>query len=206
MRKILFLALLNSMLFTSCKGQNEQLYCLNLSLQKDELKTLINELKNGLNDTLNNWIYVKEYKNVQVFKKLFWKIDEAVFFSPKKDKAILLILQQDTAKYTTEPVGDGSPEKVVPTFLDYVELIYANKEHGTWHYYYQSMELFVVPRIDEDKENFTPTTFEVLSLIGKQNVLKGYYKSGTCKYNDKFFENWDIKNLKEQHKKINGYY
>ena len=38
-----------------------------------ELKTLINELKNGLNDTLNNWIYVKEYKNVQVFKKLFTK-------------------------------------------------------------------------------------------------------------------------------------
>ena len=33
-----------------------------------------------------------------------------------------------------------------------------------------------------------------------------YYKYGTCKYNDKFFGEWDIVNLKEQHKKINGYY
>jgi hypothetical protein len=155
---------------------------------------------------LNNWIYVKEYKNVQVFKKLFWKIDEAVFFSPKKDKAILLILQQDTAKYTTEPVGDGSPEKVVPTFLDYVELIYANKEQGHWYFYYQSLPSMVVPRDKKINDIPIPLTFEELSLVGRRSILKNYYKIGTCKYNDKFFDRWDIKNLKEQHKKINGYY
>jgi hypothetical protein len=203
---IKLIVLLNMFFFTSCKGQNEQLDCLNLSLQKDELTTVFNELKNGLNDTLNNWIYEKEYKNVQGFKTALWKIDDAIFISPLKNKAILLILEQDTVKFVTEPIGDGSPEKIVPTRFDYVKMIYANKEKDNWHYYYQSLPSMVVPRDKKINDIPIPLTFEELSLVGRRSVLKGYYKRGTCKYDDKFFERWDIKNLKEQHKKINGYY
>ncbi len=203
---IRLIAMLNMFLFTSCKGQNEQLDCLNLSLQNDELKSVFVELKKGLNDTLNDWIYKNEYKNVQVFKTTLWKIDDAVFISPKKDKAILLILEQDTSKFVTEPIGDGSPEKIVPTRFDYVKMIYANKEQDGWHYYYQSLPSMVVPREKKINNIPIPLTFEELSLVGRRSIIKGYYKNGTCKYNNKFFDRWDIKNLKEQHKKINGYY
>jgi hypothetical protein len=207
MRKIIYLTLLNSMLFASCKGQNEQLDCFNTSLKNDELKSILIELTTGLNDTLNEWINVRKYKNVQVFKTTLWKIDDAVFISLNKDKAILLILKQDTIKYNTEPSDkENEPEKIVPSRFDYVKMIYANKEQDGWHYYYQSLPSIVVPRDENINDIPIPITFEELSLVGRRSVLKGYYKSGTCKYNDKFFERWDIKNLKEQHKKINGYY
>lgn len=206
MNKIIYLVLFYSMILTSCKGQQEQLDCFNLSLKNDKLKTVFMELKNGLNDTLSNWVKVKEYKNVQGFKTTLWKIDDAVFLSPQKDKAILLILEQDTNKFVTEPIGDGSPEKIVATRFDYVKLIYANKEQGSWRYYYQSLPSMVIPRDKKINNIPIPLTFEELSSVGRRSVLKGYYKSGTCKYNDKFFQMWDIKNLKDQHKKINGYY
>jgi hypothetical protein len=47
MRKIIYLTLLNSMLFASCKGQNEQLDCFNTSLKNDELKSILIELTTG---------------------------------------------------------------------------------------------------------------------------------------------------------------
>ena len=133
------------MFFSSCKGQNEQLECFNKSLQNEELKTLVLELKNGLKDTLQNWVYNKKYENVQALIDKIWKIDDAIFLSPKRDKAILLLLEQDTAKYTTVPTGNGGAEAIKPTSFDLIKLIYADKEKDGWHYY-QSMELLVIPR------------------------------------------------------------
>lgn len=194
------------MFFSGCKGQDKQLECFNKSLQNEELKSLALQLKNGLNDTLQDWIYNKKYERVQILSRVKWKIDDAIFLNPNKDKAILLLLEQDTAKYTTVPTGNGGAEEIKPTSFDDIHLIYANKEEDGWHYYYQSMELLVIPREKKVNGIPVPLTFEELSLTGRRNILLSYYKKGTCKYNDKFFDRWDIKNLKEKHKKINGYY
>jgi hypothetical protein len=199
--------MLSLTLFSSCQTQNDQLECFNKSLQDAELKPFYNQLRQRLKDTLNDWTYVKGYERVKILKSVIWKIDEAVFISPKKDRAILLLLQQDTIKYTSEPSKEiRGQEKQVPTFLDYVQLIYANKENGDWHFYYQSMAVLVVQRNEDDTKNFRPTSFEKLSLVGQRALLSSYYKFGTCKYNPAFFDTWDIKNLKKKHEKINGYY
>jgi hypothetical protein len=208
MKKYLGLSVLMSTLFfTSCKTKNEQLDCFNHSMKDIKLKPLLNDLQKGLNDTLNDWIFSKKYINVQILTRVSWKVDESIFLNPKKDKAILLLLEQDTAKYTCIPSDSfGIPEIIKPTSYDDIALIFANKENDGWHYYYQSMELWIIPR--EKKVNGTPVplTFEELSLTGRRNVLMNYYKRGTCIYNEKFFDNWDITNLKEQHKDINGYF
>lgn len=206
--KILFCQIiLFTMFFSSCKSQDKQLECFNKSLQNEELKSLTLQLKNGLNDTLQDWIYNKKYKNIQGLNGKIWKIDGAIFTNTKRDKAILLILAQDTAKYTTVPSDiPYAPEIIKPTSFDLIKLVYANKEKDSWHYYYQSMELLVIPRKEKVNGIPVPLTFEELSLTGTRNILLGYYKKGTCKYNNKFFDRWDIVNLKEQHKYINGYY
>jgi hypothetical protein len=206
MKVLFFEFIMFTMFFLSCKNPNEQLEFFNKSLRNEHLKPLVSNLTNGLRDTLNNWAYVKKYENIQGLAKDKWVVDGAVFLNPSKNKAILLVLEQDTAKYTTVPTGDGGTEITKPTSFDYISLIYANKENGKWYYYYQSMALFVISRTNKENGVPIPLTFEELSLTGRRNILMSYYKYGTCRYNDKFFDRWDIENLKEQHKKINGYY
>ncbi len=186
--------------FISCKGEAEQMKYFNNSLQNDDIKLLSKQLQQELYDTLNNWIYVKDYKMVQVFRTEKWQIDDAAFINPEQNKAILLILKQDMEKYITVPTTElGAPEDTVPTSLDYVELMFANKEKDGWHFYSQSMESLSVFRSEEDRKNFIPTTFEDLSFIGRRYVLRAYFKRGTCTYNPKFFDIWNVDMLKQMH-------
>ena len=201
MKKSFYLIILQAMIFTGCSGQQEQLNCFNNYVKTNEKDPLFGDLKNGLTDTLNVWIN-KRIKKTKIFQQLIWHVDEAIFISPEKDKAIMLILEQDTAKYISK---DLEPDRSIRTSFDYVELIYANKEIDGWHYYYQSMPSMVIPRPSNNKEN--PISFENLSEIGRNNVLKDYYEKGTCKYNTNFFDRWNILNLKEKHHRfiINDY-
>lgn len=197
------------MFFSNCQGQEEQLDCLDATMQNEELKPIFLDLRKGLEDTLKDWIYNKKYERVQIFKSVKWQIDEAVFISPQKDKALLLVLEQDTAKF----ISDSEPSlmrkisaKLKSTRFDYVHMLFANKEIDGWHFYYQSLPMMVLPREKQINNIPVPLSFKELSLIGRRNVLKEYYRRGTCEYNEVFFSRWDIKNLKEKHKKINGYY
>jgi hypothetical protein len=206
MKSLLFQLLTLSFFISSNIGPEEQLIHLMKSMNNEDVKPLIETLKNGLKDTLNNWCYIKNYENIQGLAEDEWKIDDAVFLSPQKDKVILLVLSKDKAKFTTNPTGvNGEEEERKPTSYDFVQLIYANKEKDGWHYYYKSMEFYIVSR--EKKENNTPIplSFDELSIFGRKSVLSSYYKIGTCKYDKSFFDSWDIENLKEQHKDINGY-
>ena len=198
---IVFILSLNS-----CKSQKDQHDCINATIENKELIPLFTEIRDGLKDTLKNWIYVEKYENVQGFLNDNWKIDEAVFINSKKDNAILLVLEQDTTKYISVPSDDGVSEKIIPTTLDYIKLIYANKEVGYWHYYYQTLPLYTARREEIVNGLSIPVTFEKLSFIGRRNVLYDYYKKGTCNVNDKFFKRWDVDKLKKYHEKIDGYY
>lgn len=190
----------------SCKTQSDQLVCFSRFLKNSESVELFQELRHGLKDTLINWAYVKNYENVQSLKRTNWEIDEAVFINPEKNRAILLLLLQDTARYTTVPSVEGGAEMQKPVSFDDVHLILANKESDGWRYFYQSMESFVIPRSQENITACRPTSFEDLSLAGRRTVLRSYYKNGSCVPDPEFFETWDINILKKNHKKINGYY
>lgn len=195
------------LLLSGCVNQNQQLKCFDEEMHQPALLPLYNQLRQGLTDTLNNWVYVQKYERVQILTRVLWQVDDAVFLSPEHDKAILLLLERDTGLYTSEPTGiRGQKERQVPTFLDDVQLMYASKEKGSWHYYYQSMDDLVVPRSEEDRKNFRPATFKALSLTGQRYLLNSYYNWRSCTYNPEFFDAWDIDMLKYQHTKINGYY
>ncbi len=111
-----------------------------------------------------------------------WKIDDAVFLNSNKTRVIFLILEKDT---------------VFNAKSDYLQFYFGIRTKNNWQFYFKSLPTMYIPK--KLNGEYGAHSFEELSAIGIEQVLKEYYKRGTCKINDKFFD-YDIRNLQEKHK------
>ena len=132
----------------------------------DILENQLNDLKKtteykqvqlAANDNLNGWI-AADLEDVHLLKECKWKLDEAVFFNTKKDRAYLLLLIQDNLE-TAE--------------LDYAYVMYAALDRSVWKIYFAGLPGYVFPRARFAGNKTVP--FQVLSKLSRGELLKGYY-------------------------------
>ncbi|MDI9319840.1 MAG: hypothetical protein QM530_05120 [Phycisphaerales bacterium] len=166
--------------FFSCKGQNAQMQCYSDALKEMKKKPVYTIVQTALKDTLTAWTD-KKLKGVWSLKHFDWKIDEAVFFSNKEDKAILLILERDTQKIVKFGQNDHRPPS-----QDQIETVFAYIKNGRWQFYTYTMPVMAVVRSNYGKT--APMSFEELSQIGRKETLHSYYKQNSCQINLKIFE------------------
>lgn len=145
------------------------------------------EIKSRLHDSVQSWID-RELYELLFYKKLNWKIDDAVFFDRTKEKALLLILAQ---------VRDPRHPN------DYIKIVGAEKINGNWEFYYASYPVVEHNRKDNGNNIYS---FEQLSQSGRHELIDdGYVKCLVeCNINydyvdsDIWFADWK----RERHKKF----
>ena len=117
---------------------------------------------------LNEWI-AAGLEDVQILKECIWKLDDAVFFNSRKDRAYLLL-----------PIQDNLEDAE----LDYAYVMYAALEDGKWNIYFAGLPNFVFPRERFDNK---PISLDKLSELSRAELQKGYMdKNG--KVNDAFVD------------------
>jgi hypothetical protein len=124
------------------------------------------EIRAKLNDTIQSWINRQLYE-LLFYKKVNWKIDDAVFFDKDKKKALLLILAQVKS----------------PLFADdYVKIVAAEKIGGNWEFYYVGYPVVTHRR---NVNNNKPYSSEQLSISGREELTQdGFIKcEGRCYVN-----------------------
>lgn len=139
-------------------------------------ESAVNSLKKWLADGL---------EEVQVLNNCNWKVDDAVFFNTKKDRAYLLLLLQDK---------DRDAE------LDYVYVMYGALEAGKWNIYFLSLPNLVFPRARFSSDKHQPVPLDKLAELAREELLKGYYKGNTI--NDQYVEKINLDELKSRHAKF----
>lgn len=144
-------------------------------------------IRAGLHDSINSWIN-RGLDPLQFYKHTDWKIDSAVFFDSKKEKALLLILVM--VKSSSFP-------------MDYVKTIGAEKINGKWEYYYSS---YAVIDCERSTNGGSAYSFDALSRIGRNELISdGFVKCGLrCRIDrnyvdsDTWFKQW----MRDMHKKF----
>jgi hypothetical protein len=125
------------------------------------------------------------------YQKVNWKVDDAVFFDKKKEKALLLLIVQPK-------------DSLYPA--DYVKTIGAEKINGEWVFYYISYADIEYFRI---KNGNLPYSFVHLSKSGREELINDGFISCSlgCSVNydyvdsDQWFADW----RREKHKDfLNG--
>jgi hypothetical protein len=172
-------------IFTSCSAQHKK-DCYNTQLDSLKAKAIYGEVKSKALDSLQSWINsgITASGIPPLRNRLKWKIDDAIFFNQKQTRVIFMILERDT---------------VLGSKADYIDFFIGLKAKQDWCFYFKSVpSMYIARKLDNES---TPHSFEELSAIGVEQVLKEYYKSGTCIIKDSFFD-YDIKELQEQHKKF----
>ncbi len=168
--------------FASCSAQHRD-NCYSAQLDSLKATAIYNEVNNKALDSLKSWINSGiTASGIPPMRNGFeWKIDEAIFFNQKKTRVLFLILAKDT---------------VFNSKSDYIHIYLGIKKKQDWQFYYKSLPTLYIAR-KADAES-TPHSFEELSAIGVEQVLKEYYKPGTCIIKESFFD-YDIKVLQEKH-------
>ncbi|MBB6272671.1 hypothetical protein HDF26_003128 [Pedobacter cryoconitis] len=128
------------------------------------------DVQKSANESINQWL-AAGLEEVQVLKECNWKVDDAVFFNTKKDRAYLLLLLQDKDK-------DAE--------LDYVYVMYGALENEKWTIYFVSLPNLVFPRERLSGDKHQPVPLAELSRLARQEILKGYYKGAAI--NDEYVE------------------
>lgn len=131
---------------------------------------------------LTEWI-AAGIRDVQILKECAWKLDDAVFFNSRKDRACLLLPIQDNLK-------DAE--------LDYVYVMHAAREDGKWHIYFAGLPNLVFQRKDFGNE---PITLNKLSQLARAELLKSYLDSDG-KVNDAFVDAAYTDDLRAKHEKF----
>lgn len=181
--------LISLITLASCGNKNSdaafQIYMQGIQGTKDYV-----EIRTKLKDTIQSWIDRQLYE-LLFYKKVNWKVDDAVFFDKKKEKALLLLIVQ--------PKDPHYP-------ADYVKTIGAEKINGSWVFYYASY-----PDIDfyRNINGHQPYSFEHLSKSGRNEIINDGFISCIvgCSVNydyidsDIWFKDW----MREMHKDfLNG--
>ncbi len=177
------------MLFNlSCKSLEEKLLCLADKNKSWQTKTEYTEVRNNLQGVLQYWVDTG-IKAVRRYKVTNWKIDETIFFNSELNRAVILVLRQDTTKEAK---------------MDFIDMIYAKKEGGKWRFFYKSMPSLHADRFYTNKKDpATPYTFEELSVIGKKKIIEGgYFKRATCEINDSYINDWYNQTLEKKHQEF----
>lgn len=175
------------MMISCNNSSNEYLHCWeriqkNFQIQKEYII-----VQNQLKDTIDNWISVG-ITDIARYKSTHWKIDKNIYFNSGLDKAILIVLRQDTASIAK---------------MDFVNLVFAKKQNNDWHFYYKSMPSLYASRYYDKLDPTIPYTFEELSLIAKKNIFEGgYFKNENCEINDKYINGWYNETLERRHAKF----
>ena len=174
------------MLFnSSCKTIEGKLQCLESINQSWEKQIYYKQVRSELSDTIKGWINM-DIKAVQHYKRNLWKIDEPVFFNTTKNAAIILVLEQDTAKNAK---------------MDDIHLIFAKKNSDIWRFFYHGMNTLTAARYYTKKDPTIPYTFEELSNLGKRKLIEGgYLKKCGCKINDEWVNAWYSETLEGMHR------
>jgi hypothetical protein len=142
------------------------------------------DVQKSASDSLNQWL-AAGLEEVQVLNDCNWKVDDAVFFNTKKDRAYLLLLLQDKDKEAE---------------LDYVYVMYGALENEKWNIYFLSLPNLVFPRERLSDDKHKPVPLEELSRLARQEILKGYYKGGVI--NDEYVEKAYTEELRRRHTKF----
>lgn len=142
------------------------------------------EVKIATRQILTSWL-AEGIEGVQFLKTSDWKIDDQVFLNSSQDKGFLLLLNQDKDPQAT---------------VDYVQVLYANKEEGKWNIYLESLPNLVIPR-KKDKGSFVANTLNQLAEAGEKEISK-YYKSANGEINDAFINKEFNEDLKKNHQRF----
>ena len=121
--------------------------------------------------------------HVEVLVECPWKLDEAVFFNSRKDRAYLLLLIQDNLQKAE---------------LDYVYVIYAALEENKWQIYFAGLPNLVFPRASPAMK---PIEMDRLSVLAKAELAKNYL-SGDGAIKDQFVDRAYTADLKKKHDKF----
>lgn len=181
-----FLIILILIFNYSCKGTEEQQQCFNAYINEVKGTPEYNSIRSAAKDTVLNWIRM----DVKFFGHLdtdaIWKIDSAVFFNKDKSKALLLLLQKDT------------DNKAV---FDNVKMLAAERKDNKWQFYSQGFPTIGFDRrLDPATSTKRPYTFEELSSISREELLRGgYYKWRTCGVDYDYVNDWFKEPLAEYH-------
>lgn len=169
--------------FSKCAAQQQQLSCYGTQLGALKKTLLYKDAKRQALDSLHSWINNGIMASgIPPLRNGFdWKIDDAVFFNENKTRVIFLILERDT---------------VFKAKSDYLQFYFGIRTKQRWQFYFKSLLTIYIPRKLNDE--YRAQSFEELSRTGIEQVLKEYYKRGTCNIDGKFFD-YDIKNLQEKH-------
>ena len=171
--------------FASCSAQNK-IECYKTQLDSLKATAIYNEVKSKSFDSLQSWINngITASGIPPLRNRVTWKIDDAIFFNQEKTRVIFMILERDT---------------VLGAKADYINFFIGIKAKQDWHFYFKSLPSMYIARKSDNES--TPHSFEELSDIGIEQVLKEYYKRGTCIIQDSFFD-YNIKDLQEKHEEF----
>lgn len=170
--------------FSRCAAQPQQLSCFKTQLDSLKKTSLYNEVKSQALDSLNSWVNSKimAIGIPPLRKDVEWKLDDVIFFNKEGTKAMVLILEKETASNSK---------------LDAVKYILGNLEKNNWQFYFKTLPVLYIPRPEGTALDFTS-----ISAFGVKKVLKDYFNGSTCNINDHFLEEWDINMLKGMHKEF----
>lgn len=184
MNKIIFrLLMCISLVFMySCMSHDEKINC---------VEKLINENKNHevsaiLEDSIYSWSNQKlKFMSRYAPEFTTWEID-ALFFNSTSDRLFGWILKIDN--------------DVKVNSLDYVEFYCGEKRGNKWFFYLHNMPSVWGVREHNDNMKYT---FEQLSTIAKEQVIRGGLINSDGKLNDSYINEWvdrDGRDLYEWHK------
>jgi hypothetical protein len=148
------------------------------------------ETRTNLKDTIQSWIDRNIYE-LLFYKKVNWKIDDAVFFDAKKEKALLLLIVQPK-------------DSLYPS--DYVKIIGAEKINGSWEFYYASYADLYYNR---NRNGYRPYSLAILSKSGREDLMNDGFISCSlgCSVNYDYIDSdiWFTDWRREMHKDfLNG--
>lgn len=161
----------------SCKNMNSE-------ETSDKDNTAQKEVKIAARDTLTSWL-TGDIKGIQFLRTSEWKIGDHVFLNSSNDKGYLLLLNQD---------------KDPNAALDYVQILYADKEDGKWNIYLESMPNLAITRKKENGR-YVANTFSQLAAAGETEIGR-QYKSSNGTINDNFINKELNDDLKKNHRRF----
>jgi len=170
----------------SCKGTEEQLQCFEAKVQAEKQTVVYNDVRQSLQDTIQKWVSAN-LLGLQNYHTTRWVVDSTVFFNRTQDRAILLVLRQDTS-------ADAK--------MDHIDMILAMKENHQWRFFLQSMPVITAGRYYNGKADPTvPYTYAELSLRARKRIVEsGYFRKGTCEVNDSYVNDWYNPNMEDYHR------
>lgn len=138
------------------------------------------QLKQDLTDSVEHWIDMG-LNYVLFLGKTTWKVDDAVFLSKEKNKALLLLLIQ--------------PNDILWN-MDYAKIVAAEKLDSQWRFYYAGYPLLVY-----DRKNLHKTSLDTIAMQARSGLVSdGFIECSTsCKVNpdyvdsDVWFSDWQRK-------------